>query len=148
MTAPHGPIAGLLAELHAARGGLTIDEARRRLSVVVEHGGGRLLITKGAPEASSTVCTAYEIDDRRAPPDEAMRERCETTYRELSAQGSRVLAVAYAVVSLQAVYSARDERQLVLAYLILVESVKRRLMRRLLALGPASPLAKSDTPAS
>src|SRR5438093_11267068 len=44
-----------------------------------------------------------------------MRGRCETTYRELSAQGSRVLAVAYAVAPLQAAYSARDERELVLA---------------------------------
>src|SRR5207247_714255 len=36
-------------------------------------------------------------------------------YRELSAQGSRVLAVAYAVAPLQAAYSASDERELVLA---------------------------------
>src|SRR5205823_1273464 len=35
--------------------------------------------------------------------------------RELSAQGSRVLAVAYAVAPLQAMYSARDECELVLA---------------------------------
>ena len=31
MTAPHRPIDALLAELHASRGGLTTDEARRRL---------------------------------------------------------------------------------------------------------------------
>ena len=43
------------------------------------------------------------------------RARCQATYRELSAQGSRVLAVAYAEVPLQAVYSARDERELTLA---------------------------------
>ena len=76
---------------------------------------GRRLITKGAPEGVLACCTAYEIDGRRAPLDEAMRVRCEATYRELSARGSRVLAVAYAVVPLQAVYSARDERELVLA---------------------------------
>ena len=35
-----------------------------------------------------------------------------------------------------------------MTYLILVEVVKRRLMRRLLGLAPASPLAKSDAPAS
>src|SRR5439155_16902126 len=77
--------------------------------------GGRLLITKGAPEGVIARCTAYEIDTRRAPLDEAMRARCQATFRELSAQGSRVLAVAYAVVPPQAVYSARDERELVLA---------------------------------
>jgi Mg2+-importing ATPase len=115
-----------LDEAILKRGGVAISEyrkideipfdfERRRLSVVVEHGGERLLITKGAPEGVIACCTAYEIDDHRVPLDEATRERCQTTYRELSAQGSRVLAVAYAVVPLQTVYAARDERELVLA---------------------------------
>src|SRR2546426_2717827 len=94
---------------------IPFDFQRRRLSVVVENSGGRLMITKGAPEGVIACCTEYEIDDRRTPLDEAMRGRCETTYRELSAQGSRVLAVAYAVAPLQAAYSARGERELVLA---------------------------------
>jgi hypothetical protein len=37
---------------------------------------------------------------------------------------------------------------LTMAYLVLVELVKRRLMRKLLGLGPATPVAKSVTPAS
>ena len=94
---------------------IPFDFERRRLSVVVESEGGRLLITKGAPEGVLACCTAYEVDGRRAPLDGAMRARCDVTYRELSAQGSRVLAVAYAVVPVQTVYSARDERELVLA---------------------------------
>jgi Mg2+-importing ATPase len=94
---------------------IPFDFERRRLSVVVENSGGRLLITKGAPEGVIACCTAYEVDARRAPLDEAIRARCAATYRELSAHGSRVLAVAYAVAPLQSVYSARDERALVLA---------------------------------
>ena len=94
---------------------IPFDFERRRLSIVVESGGERRLITKGAPEGVIAGCTAYEIDARPAPLDEATRARCETTYRELSAQGSRVLAVAYVVVPRQAVYTARDERELVLA---------------------------------
>src|SRR5256712_2116390 len=94
---------------------IPFDFERRRLSVVVENSGGRLLITKGPPEGVVARCTAYEVGDRQAPLDEAMRARCEATYRDLSAQGSRVLAVAYAVAPPQAVYSARDERELVLA---------------------------------
>jgi P-type Mg2+ transporter len=35
-----------------------------------------------------------------------------------------------------------------LTYLVLVEVVKRRLMRRLLVMGPASPAAESVTAAS
>ncbi len=94
---------------------IPFDFERRRLSVVVENEGGRLLITKGAPEGVLACCTAYEIDGCQAALDAPTRARCEATYRELSAQGSRVLAVAYAEVPLQAVYSARDERELVLA---------------------------------
>ena len=96
---------------------IPFDFERRRLSVVVENEGGRLLITKGLQRAFSLAArpTRYEVDGRRAPLDGATRARCEATYRELSAQGSRVLAVAYAVVPVQTVYSARDERELVLA---------------------------------
>jgi P-type Mg2+ transporter len=94
---------------------IPFDFERRRLSVVVETSSGRLLITKGAPEGVLACCTAYEIGDRRAALDEPTRARCEATYRELSAQGSRVLAVAYATAPPQAAYAARDERELVLA---------------------------------
>jgi Mg2+-importing ATPase len=94
---------------------IPFDFERRRLSVVVENRDGRLLITKGAPEGVIACCTAYEIADRRVVLDEAARARCEATYRELSTEGSRVLAVAYAVAPLQTTYSARDERELVLA---------------------------------
>jgi P-type Mg2+ transporter len=94
---------------------IPFDFERRRLSVVVEDRGGRLLITKGAPEGVISCCTGYEVDDRRAALDEAMRARCEATYRQLCARGSRVLAVAYAMAPVQAVYSARNERELVLA---------------------------------
>jgi Mg2+-importing ATPase len=105
----------------AADGYRKIDEVpfdfeRRRLSVVVEHGGGRLLITKGAPESVLACCTAYEAaDGRTISLDETLRARCEATYRELSAQGARVLAVAHAPAPLQGGYSARDECALVLA---------------------------------
>jgi Mg2+-importing ATPase len=94
---------------------IPFDFERRRLSVVVQSSGERLLITKGAPESVIECCVAYEIDGGRAPLDEATRARCTATYQELSAHGSRVLAVAYAVVPLQGVYAARDERELVLA---------------------------------
>ena len=120
---------GIKSPLDAAvlkRGGVAIDDhrkideipfdfERRRLSVIVENGGGRRLITKGAPEGVIALCTAYESGGRPAPFDDMMRARCEAAYRDLCAHGSRVLAVAYAVVPVQAVYSARDERDLVLA---------------------------------
>src|SRR5437762_9547481 len=53
---------------------IPFDFERRRLSVIVEHGGGRRLITKGAPEGVNACCTEYEIDDRRTPLDERSEE--------------------------------------------------------------------------
>ena len=94
---------------------IPFDFERRRLSVVVESSSERLLVAKGAPEGILACCTAYESDGHRAPLDESTRARCEATYRELSGRGSRVLGVAYAGVSTQAAYSARDECELVLA---------------------------------
>jgi hypothetical protein len=37
VTAPHAPVDALLTELHASRGGLTADEARRRFGEVGER---------------------------------------------------------------------------------------------------------------
>ncbi len=47
MTAPHGPIDALLEELHASRGGLTTDEARRRLGEVGPNEPARAPRTAG-----------------------------------------------------------------------------------------------------
>ena len=47
MTASHGPIDAPLAELHASRGGLTTDEARRRLSEIGPNEPARAPRTAG-----------------------------------------------------------------------------------------------------
>jgi P-type Mg2+ transporter len=91
------------------------DFERRRLSVVVEKAGERLLVTKGAPEGVLAGCSAYEVDDQRHPLDAEARKQCEATYRDLGAQGHRVLAVAFRPVPQQEAYRAADERDLVLA---------------------------------
>jgi P-type Mg2+ transporter len=82
---------------------IPFDFERRRLSIVVEKQTEhlrdghreRLLITKGAPEGILALSTAYETDGQANPLDQAAREHCQSTYRELSAQGFRVLAVAH-----------------------------------------------------
>jgi P-type Mg2+ transporter len=47
VTAPHAPIDTLLAELHAARGGLTSDEARRRFGEIGPNEPARAPRTAG-----------------------------------------------------------------------------------------------------
>ena len=94
---------------------IPFDFERRRVSIVVEREAARLLITKGAPESVLTVCSRYELNGQQAPLDADSLARSETTYRDLCAKGFRVLAVAYAPVSLKLVYRADDEKDLVLA---------------------------------
>lgn len=91
------------------------DFERRRLSVVVEKNGERMLITKGAPEGVLEVCSAYEANGLPKSLDAATRERCQTTYQDLSAQGFRVLAVASRTVPRQDAYRKGDEKELMLS---------------------------------
>lgn len=94
---------------------IPFDFERRRISIVVGRDESRLLIAKGAPESVLAVCAEYELGDARFLLDQTARERCETVFRDLSAKGQRVLAVAYAVVPSQPRYRKEDETGLVLA---------------------------------
>lgn len=107
-----------------------IDEApfdfeRRRLSVVVEREGRRLLITKGAPESVLPQCDFYLAEGAPVPLDEEARTQSQGVTRDLSAQGFRLLAVAYREAPDQPAYSASDERELILAgYLAFIDPPK------------------------
>ncbi len=91
------------------------DFDRRRLSIVVEKDGHCILITKGAPEGVLAISTAREADGSSHPMAEADRSRCIETYRTLSADGFRVLAVAYRPVEQREGFTAADERDLIFA---------------------------------
>ena len=98
------------------------DFERRRLSVVVEHAGERLIVTKGAPESVLSCCASYEVDGQQHPIDAPARAECETTYKQLSQQGYRVLAVASRVLPVQEAYHVNDECELTLAgYLAFID---------------------------
>ena len=91
---------------------IPFDFQRRRMSVVLEDGGERLLITKGAPESVLPACTAVERAGRTAPLDAAARSQAEVLFHRLSSDGYRVLAVAYRPVAPQAAFAIADEREL------------------------------------
>ncbi|HXK12239.1 MAG TPA: magnesium-translocating P-type ATPase [Vicinamibacteria bacterium] len=93
---------------------LPYDFERRRLSIVVEHAGERLLITKGSPEGILPLATSYEIEGRALPMNSQTLTRCKAIYEDLSRQGFRTLAVACAKVQPRPSYSVADERDLTL----------------------------------
>ena len=90
------------------------DFERRRLSIVAANGGKFSLITKGAPESVLDVCTSYSDSGRERTLDEAARGRCVETYRKLSADGLRVLAVAHRELDRGEGITASDEHEMVL----------------------------------
>lgn len=96
---------------------LPFDFERRRLSVAVDAPGpdGRILITKGAPEPmlerSVSIATAAGVRPMR----EQDRHDCVERYKQLSADGLRVVAVAYRQLPMQKAYSLADEADFVFA---------------------------------
>ena len=94
---------------------IPFDFERRRLSVVVEGHGKRILIAKGAPESILECSTRYETAGAEMPLGETEKKRCHDIYQGLSADGFRVLAVAWRAVVSREGLTAADERELVLA---------------------------------
>jgi P-type Mg2+ transporter len=97
---------------------IPFDFDRRRLSIAVEGKGaaaGCLLITKGAPEGILDLSVSYETECRIVSLDAEAKGRCRQTFDDLSAQGFRVLAVAYRTLDAHRAFTAADESTLVLA---------------------------------
>ena len=80
------------------------DFERRRVSVLVERGGERLLVLKGAPEDVLRLCTQYESGGSQPgspdasslqPFDDAAHEQAQALFGQLGQDGFRVLAIAW-----------------------------------------------------
>lgn len=90
------------------------DFIRRRVSVVVEREGLRFFIAKGAPEEILKVCSYFELRRGVADITEETRKKIEQKYHDYSAEGLRVLGIAYKRIKEdKAVYSINDENDMV-----------------------------------
>jgi Mg2+-importing ATPase len=90
------------------------DFVRRRVSVVVENDHQRYFISKGAPEEILKVSSFCEINGLPFDLTEELRQKAEQKYYELSAEGFRVLGVAYKKLKEEkSVYSVDDECDMV-----------------------------------
>lgn len=94
---------------------IPFDFSRRLMSVVVKTPNGKhRLICKGAPEEVYKRCTNYELDGQLHPVNETIRTELKKEFDRLSADGFRVLAVAYCDLDAKPAYSKDDERDLTL----------------------------------
>jgi P-type Mg2+ transporter len=73
------------------------DFERRRVSVLLEHEGRRILVVKGAPEDILKLSNRYELSGEHdtQPFDAAALARANTQFQTLCAEGFRVLGIAW-----------------------------------------------------
>jgi Mg2+-importing ATPase len=73
------------------------DFERRRVSVLLDKGQGRLLVVKGASEEIIGLCASYEEQGNTAqiPLDKAAREKIHAVHVDLEKEGFRVLGIAW-----------------------------------------------------
>jgi len=94
---------------------IPFDFERRRLSIVVDNSGERLLIAKGAPEGILSAATSYASAEAKHESFTAeSRAKCVETYEALCSRGFRVLAVATRKLAVRPAYSTADEAELCL----------------------------------
>lgn len=91
---------------------IPFDFARKKMSVVVEKDGKRIIITKGAPEEIYRSSDEYYEEAVKKKLDKDSVEKITKEYHLLSSQGYRVLAVATKEVDNREVYSKKDEEDL------------------------------------
>ena len=93
---------------------IPFDFERRVMSVVVEMDGKRRIIVKGAPEEIFARCDRFEVDDEIIEIENLVLPDLKDEFDSLSADGFRVLAIAYKDVEDKPAYSKEDEKDLIL----------------------------------
>ena len=88
---------------------IPFDFERKRVSVVVERDGQRILISKGAPEQILATCSHCELSEGTVELSRELRDRVQQKYYDLSSEGFRVLGISYKMVGEKRVYSINDE---------------------------------------
>ncbi|MFA4908486.1 MAG: magnesium-translocating P-type ATPase [Candidatus Omnitrophota bacterium] len=112
------------------------DFSRRIMSVVVETDGIHRLICKGAPEEIFKRCSGYELDGELMEMDPLILSDLKEEYENLSADGFRVLAIAYKdILQKKEAYSKDDEKELILTgYVAFLDPPKPSARRAIIAL--------------
>jgi Mg2+-importing ATPase len=123
---------------------IPFDFTRKRMSVVVEYEGDHVLICKGAVEDVFKVCSSYQVEDDVLPMIDMIRQDVLEDYTALSADGYRVLAIAYREFPRdKTVFAAADESDMILlGYIAFLDPPKESTAQSLKALKDAGVAVK------
>ena len=94
---------------------IPFDFSRKMMSVVVSTPSRKhRLICKGAPESVFSRCTEFELEGEIYPMEQVLLEDLKEEHDALSADGFRVLAIAYRDIDPKPAYNKDDEHSLTL----------------------------------
>ncbi len=115
---------------------IPFDFRRRRMSVVIDYEDRHVLICKGAVEEVAAACENYQVDEDINPLIKLIRDDLMDEYRALSAEGFRVLAIAYREFDrTKQTFSVADESELILlGYIAFFDPAKDTSARAIAAL--------------
>lgn len=105
---------------------IPFDFVRRRMSVIVDGQGERLLICKGAVEEVFAACSKGEVAGQSFALDSSHLELLQAQARKLNEDGFRVISIAFKRVDAgKAVFSPEDESELcLLGYIAFLDPPK------------------------
>ena len=124
------------------------DFLRKRLSILVSHGGAGLMVTKGTVPGVLAVCSSAEVTGGGVVDIAAARERISRRFEEYSGDGYRTLGIAYREVASDAPLGAGSEAGMTfLGFLILFDPPKPGIAEtigRLKSLGVSLKIITGD----
>jgi Mg2+-importing ATPase len=101
------------------------DFIRKRLSIVFEHDGKQILVSKGALQNILEVCTQVEIKEGEIVKLDGFREKIQQEFIDFSQHGFRTLGIAYKDVTGDPLINKDDESDLIfLGYVLLFDPPK------------------------
>lgn len=94
---------------------IPFDFSRRRLSVIVDDGNKKQMITKGAVEEILNICTMVDYDGNVAPITKAIKDNIRQISKKLNEDGLRIVAVCQKNdISLDHSFDVDDEKNMIL----------------------------------
>lgn len=115
-------------------GEVPYDFARKRLSIALQKGDERILVTKGAYKELLSICTKLRLKDGTEQDIHAYRSVVEDTFRNAGTNGMRAIGVAYKKLAKESI-SKDDEAEMVFAgFVFLQDPVKQGIAEAIAAL--------------
>lgn len=103
---------------------LPYDFSRKRLSLLVERGEKKWIVTKGAVESILQVCQSIQLSDESTAPLSERREETHRLFHQLSEEGYRVLGIAIRPAE-NAILSPTDESEMIfIGFLVFQDTPK------------------------